>query len=76
MTKNEITTINDIYKPSTIVDKLEKLVDRVVEKEDLKSDDIHSAVACVDAINNLLKTHIEQQRLHMEMAKIEKILKP
>lgn len=66
-------TLSDVYKGASVIKKIENLIDKVTEKECTPAT-VQAAVNCVEAINGLLRTHLEQQRLNIEKEKIRRTL--
>lgn len=66
--------IKQIYEAKTVVAKLESLMDRVTEQQ-ATPETVQAAVSCVSAINELLKTHLKQQELLMEMERMKRLIK-
>lgn len=65
-------SIRDVYAGAAVISKLEKMMDRVTEKECTVAT-VQAAVNCVEAINSLLRTHLEQQRLNIEKEKMRRM---
>lgn len=74
--KNEVQRIekeqeiSDIYAGASVIKKLETLMDKVTA-QDCTPATVQSAVNCVEAINGLLRTHLEQQRLNLEKRRLD-----
>lgn len=72
---NQVTrreeTISDVYAGASVISKLERLIDKVTDKECTPAT-VQAAVNCVEAINGLLRTHLEQQRLTIEKEKVRR----
>lgn len=66
-------TLSDVYQGASVIKKIENLIDKVTDKECTPAT-VQAAVNCVEAINGLLRTHLEQQRLNIEKEKIRRTL--
>lgn len=65
--------ISDVYEGAQVIRKLENLIDRVTEKE-CTAQNVQAAINCVEAINGLLRTHLEQQRINLERDRMRRAL--
>lgn len=65
---NELTTKKDTFDTRNVVKKLESYMDRVTEKE-CTPNTVQAAVACADKIVDVLRLHLEVERLRIKTGK-------
>ncbi len=65
---NEVTTKKDTFDTRNVVKKLESYMDRVTEKE-CTPNTVQAAVACADKIVDVLRLHLEVERLRIKTGK-------
>jgi hypothetical protein len=58
----EVATKSDVFDTKTVVKKLESYMDRVTEKE-CTPGTVQAAVACADKIVDILRLHLDVERL-------------
>lgn len=58
----EIAKKSDVFDTKTVVKKLESYMDRVTEKE-CSPGTVQAAVACADKIVDILRLHLDVERL-------------
>ena len=66
-------TISHVYASTKVIHNLETLMNKVTEKE-CTTETVRAACSCVEAINGLLRTHLEQQRLNLEKERMRRAL--
>lgn len=62
---NEVEKRNEVFDTKTVVKKLENYMDRVTEKE-CSPDTVQAAVACADKIVDILRLHLDVERLKVK----------
>jgi hypothetical protein len=65
------TTISEVYGATKVIQNLEMLMLKVTENE-CNTETVRAACSCVEAINGLLRTHLEQQRLNIEKERMRR----
>ena len=61
---NEITKKDDVFNTKTIIKKLESYMDKVTE-EKCTPETVQAAVNCADKIVDILKLHLDLERLNI-----------